>query len=191
MSDVDRMVSRSRAAPFGVTVDTSARSERIMARSSFVSFHYANDHWRVQQVLNIGAIEGATILPAQEWEAVKADGDDAVEEWINTEMNYKQAVIVLIGSETASRKFVKYEIKRAWSIKKPLLGIRINSLKDSNGNTSTAGTNPFSQFGFSNSDKTYADYVPVYTPSGTDSTAVYADIKANIETWVANGYKQP
>jgi hypothetical protein len=162
-----------------------------MARSSFVSFHYDNDHWRVQQVLKIGAIEGATILPAQEWEEVKEDGDDAVEEWINKEMNYKQAVVVLIGSETASRKFVKYEIKRAWSIKKPLLGIRINGLKNSNGKTSTAGANPFSQFGFSDSDKTYADYVPVFTPSGADSTAVYADIKANIESWIDSGYKRP
>lgn len=36
-----------------------------MARSSFVSFHYDNDHWRVQQVLNMGAIEGATTLPAK------------------------------------------------------------------------------------------------------------------------------
>jgi len=162
-----------------------------MARSSFVSFHYDNDHWRVQQVLKFGAIEGESILPAQKWEEVKEDGDDAVEEWINSEMKYKQAVIVLIGSETASRKFVKYEIKRAWSIKKPLLGIRINGLKDSNGKTSTAGANPFAQFGFSDSEKTYADYVPVYTPSGADSSAVYADIKANIETWIANGYKQP
>lgn len=161
-----------------------------MARSSFVSFHYDNDHWRVQQVLNIGAIEGATILPAQEWEAVKAKGEKAVTDWIDAEMKYKQAVVVLVGSQTASRKFVKYEIERAWNLKKPLLGIRINGLKDSGGKTSTAGTNPFSQFTIKDSTKTIADYATLHTPSGSDSTQVYASIKANIETWIANGYKR-
>lgn len=162
-----------------------------MARSTFASFHYQNDYWRVQQVLNMGAIEGQEIMPAQNWESVKAEGDDAVEEWINAEMAYKAAVVVLIGSQTASRKFVKYEIRRAWSIKKPLLGIRINGLKDASGNTATAGKNPFEQFGFSDSIKTYADYVPVFTPTGANSTQIYADIKANLESWVTSGYKRP
>ncbi len=37
---------------------------------------------------------------------------------------------------------------------------------------------------------TIADYVPVYNPSGSNSQAVYADIKANITTWVNNAYKR-
>ncbi|MFL6090192.1 MAG: TIR domain-containing protein [Aeromicrobium sp.] len=162
-----------------------------MARASFVSFHYQNDYWRVQQVLKIGAIEGESILPAQNWESVKAKGDQAIHDWIDAEMAYKAAVVVLIGSDTASRKFVKYEIKKAWSSRKPLLGIHINELKDANQATSSRGANPFAQFGFSNSTKTYADYVPVFTPSGSDSTQVYADIRNNIGRWLANGYKQP
>lgn len=57
-----------------------------MARSSFVSFRHHNDHWRVQQVLKISAIEGESILPAQNWEAVKAQRQQTVEAWNDKEM---------------------------------------------------------------------------------------------------------
>ncbi|MCI0144160.1 TIR domain-containing protein [Arthrobacter bambusae] len=168
-----------------------------MARSSFVSFHYQRDHWRVQQILNMGALDQQPELPAQNWEEVKRRGDAAVEAWIDEQMNYKKAVIVLIGNETASRKFVKYEISRAWSIKKPLLGIRIHGLKDSQQSTDQPGANPFASFGFSDSTRTYADYVPVYDPSdytgkyAPNSSDIYAAIQTNIATWAASGYKRP
>jgi hypothetical protein len=139
----------------------------------------------------MGAIAGQEVLSAQRWETVKARGEKAVEDWIDKEMAYKRAVVVLIGSQTASRKWVKYEIRKAWASKKPLLGIRIHGLKNENQRTSTAGANPFSQFGFSDSSKTYADYVPVFDPAGHDSTQVYASIKNNIESWIARGYKKP
>jgi hypothetical protein len=168
-----------------------------LPRSSFVSFHYQLDHWRVQQVLNIGALDGQAVLPAQEWEEVKRKGDEAVEGWIDKQMNYKQAVVVMIGAQTASRKFVKYEIRRAWALKKPLLGIRIHGLKDATQNLGRIGANPFEQFGFNDSTKTFANYVPVFDParytgkSAPLSTDVYAAIKNNIGSWVDQGYRRP
>jgi hypothetical protein len=162
-----------------------------MARSSFLSFHYQRDFWRVQQIRNIGALDNQQILPAQDWESVQAQGDAAVEKWIDKQMNYKAAVIVLIGAETSTRKFVKYEIRRAWQMKKPMLGIYINGLKDSNGKTDVKGRNPFDQFKFSDSPKTYADYVPCFTPTGVTSDQVYADIKNNLTYWIDQGYKTP
>lgn len=162
-----------------------------MPRSSFVSFHYQNDYWRVQQVLQMGAIEGQEILSPQRWETVKARGANAVQDWIDKEMAYKRAVIVLIGSQTASRPWVKYEIQKAWNAKKPLLGIRIHGLRNNNLRTSTAGPDPFAQIGISNSTKTLADYVPVFNPTGSDSTQVYASIKKNIDLWTASGFKRP
>ncbi|MGJ3192063.1 TIR domain-containing protein [Paenarthrobacter sp. FR1] len=168
-----------------------------MARSSFVSFHYQRDHWRVQQVLKMGALDQQLELPSQDWEAVKSRGDTAVKAWIDEQMKYKQAVIVLIGNETASRKFVKYEIERAWSIKKPLLGIRIHGLKNSLQATDMPGANPFASFGFSDSTRTYADYVPVYDPAeytgkyAPSSSDIYTAIQSNIADWATNGYRRP
>lgn len=168
-----------------------------MARSSFASFHYQRDHWRVQQILQIGALDNQSVLPAQDWEGVKRRGDDAVHEWIDTQMNHKQAVVVMIGAETASRKFVRYEIQRAWKIKKPLLGINIHGLKNANGATDQLGPNPFAKFGFTDSTKTFADYVPVFNPGkftgliAPTSADIYSAIADNIADWVGQGYSRP
>ena len=35
-----------------------------------------------------------------------------------------------------------------------------------------------------------ADYAPLYTPAGATSSAVYANIKDNISSWVADAYKR-
>lgn len=179
--------------PFSVpgTATTTSRKQNQMPRSSYVSFHYARDHWRVQQVLRMGAIEGQEILPAQNWETVKSKGRAAIEQWIHDQMARKSAVVVLIGKQTAGREWVKYEIKKAWTDRKPLVGVHVHGLKDSDEYVDSIGANPFRQFGFSDSSKTYADFVPVFNPAGSSSTEVYASIKANLDSWVSRAYKRP
>ena len=53
--------------------------------------------------------------------------------------------MVLVGSETASRKWVDYEIRKAWDDKRPLVGIRIHGLKGLDQKTASRGANPFSK----------------------------------------------
>jgi len=84
----------------------------------FYSFHYDNDVFRVQQVRNMGAVHGNEPVSPNDWEQVKRRGEAAVERWIDESLKYKRCFIVLVGSETASRKWVKHEIKRAWELKK-------------------------------------------------------------------------
>lgn len=154
-----------------------------MAKSVFYSFHYDRDYWRVQQIMNMGFLEGQSVLNSQDWESVKRRGDAAVENWIAEQMAYKKAVVVLVGLETANRPWVKHEIIRAWDGKKPLVGIRINGLANASGTTDRAGSNPFSNVSLK-SGGTVADYVPLHTPAGETSKDVYASISANIEAWV-------
>ena len=104
----------------------------------FYSFHYERDVYRVQLIRNIGSVEGQKLLNAQEWEAVRARGTKAIQNWIDEQMRWKSAVVVLIGAQTASRSWVQYEIQRAWELRKPLLGIRIHGLS-SMGSTDTEG----------------------------------------------------
>lgn len=156
----------------------------------FYSFHYDRDHWRVQQIINMGTVEGQTILTAQDWEAVKRRGDEAIRAWIADKMLYKSAVVVLVGAQTASRRWVRYEIEYAWSSKKPLVGIRIHGLADKDGRTDAAGSSPISGVSLQGGGSV-ADYVPLYNPTGLSSQAVYADIKANLKSWVASAYKRP
>ena len=76
-----------------------------MARKQiFYSFHFDNDVMRVQQIRNIGVIEGNAPVSANDWESIKKKGDSAVEKWIDDNMKYKSCVVVLVGEETAKEE---------------------------------------------------------------------------------------
>ena len=79
-------------------------------RQVFYSFHYIPDCWRASQVRNIGVIEGNKPAPDNDWETITRAGDDAIKKWINEQMKYRSCTIVLIGSNTAVRKWINYEI---------------------------------------------------------------------------------
>lgn len=153
-----------------------------MARRVFYSFHYKDDSHRVQQVKNMGKVEGQAILSSNEWEQVKRGGDSAIERWIADQMTGKSCIVVLIGSKTAGRKWVKHEIKRAWVDRKGLVGIYIHNLKNLDGNQSSRGRNPFEDFTVGGQNM--SSIVKAYDPTGTSSTAVYKNIEDNIATWV-------
>ena len=85
-----------------------------MKRQVFFSFHFDNDNWRVQQIRNMGVVEGNASVSPNDWEEVKRKGDDSIKRWINSAMNYRSCVIVLAGRGTADRKWINYEIERAW-----------------------------------------------------------------------------
>lgn len=164
------------------------RKQNTMA--VFYSFYYKRDAWRVQQIINMGQLEGQPILNSQGWEQVKRQGDAAIEKWIDEQMKYKTAVVVLAGSLTATRPWVQYEIAKAWNEKRPLVGIRIHGLADRDGTTDPVGGNPFAKLSLPGGE-TLVNYVPLHTPSGRDSQAVHDDISVNLKAWVATAYKRP
>lgn len=148
-------------------------------RQVFYSFHFDNDVMRVQQIRNMGVIEGNTPVSANDWEEVKRKGDSAVEKWIDDHMNYRSCVIVLVGSDTANRKWVKHEIKKAWRDGKGVVGIYIHNINCPRNGKCAKGANPFRQFTIG--DKNMADIVKCYDPAGWDA---YNDIKASLESWI-------
>lgn len=155
-----------------------------MKRPAFFSFHFDNDIWRANQVRNIGVVDGNQPVSGNDWEAIKRKGDRAIANWIEDQLKYKQIVIVLIGSETASRPWVIHEIRRAWELGKPIMGIRINALENRMGRQSREGVNPFERVRLANGTS-LSQFVPVYTPCsyGTSKDA-YQDIRTQMSGWV-------
>lgn len=149
-------------------------------RQIFYSFHYSNDVMRVQQIRNIGALEDNKPVSTNDWEKVKKNGEAGIEKWINDNMNYRSCVVVLVGEDTSNRKWVQYEIKKAWNDGKGLLGIYIHNLKDPNSGRSKQGLNPFDQFTFKDGSK-LSSKVPCYNPDPHDA---YKSISDNIESWI-------
>lgn len=151
----------------------------------FYSFHFQPDVFRVQQIRNMGVIAGDEPVNANEWETIKAT-PSGVEKWIDANMKGKDAVVVLIGAETASRPWVKYEIKRAWETGKAILGIRIHNLKNIDGKLGSVGGNPFSAITFRLTGGTVV--VPhVFDPKASDA---YNDIEDSIHGWISKARRQ-
>ena len=120
-----------------------------MARRVFFSFHYGEDIWRVNQIRHVGVPrdwEALPFLDAASWEAVKRKGEAAVTSWIARQLDGTGVTVVLIGSQTADRKYVKYEIQESHRRGNGLLGIYIHGLKNQSQQTSFRGRNPFDGF---------------------------------------------
>ena len=116
-----------------------------MARKVFFSFHYDRDSWRVSQVRNCNVVSGYDknpFLDRAKWEAVKRSGDAAIKRWINEQLKGTSVTVVLIGRETASRRWVKYEIAKSIELGKGLLGIDISKIRNQAGETDETGANP-------------------------------------------------
>lgn len=158
-----------------------------MARRAFYSFHYKPDNWRASQVRNIGAVEGNKPAADNDWETITKCGDAKIKQWIADQMSGKSCVIVLIGSETAGRKWIKHEIKKAWEDGKGLLGIYIHRLKDKDENTSIMGSNPFDEFNVNG--KKLSTIVKTYNPTGVTSKDVYETISTNLAAWLDEAVK--
>ncbi|WP_433630411.1 TIR domain-containing protein [Chryseobacterium cucumeris] len=150
-------------------------------RQIFYSFHYDNDVFRVQQIRNIGALEGNEPVSPNEWETVKRGGDASIKKWIEENLKYKSCVVVLIGSETANRPWVRYEIEKAYNDGKAILGIYIHNLKCPRKGTSSKGENPFDRFTLKSTGLPLSKVVKCYDPNPYNA---YSDIANNLEHWI-------
>lgn len=148
-------------------------------RKIFYSFHFDNDVMRVQLVRNMGVVEGNTAVTANTWEEVKRKGKASIEDWIDTTMEGKSCVIVLIGEETSKRPWVQYEIHRAWELGKGLVGIHIHNLTCPRTGKCSMGANPFDRFTFKRGDRIVKP--PVHNPKPSDA---YGDISTNLPAWI-------
>lgn len=158
-----------------------------MARNAFYSFHYKPDNARASQVRNMGVVDGNKPAADNDWETITRGGDQAIERWINDQLKGRSCAIVLIGQNTAGRKWINYEISTAWNKQMGVLGIYIHNLKDLSGNQTQKGGNPFDHVRFSNGGSALSSVVLAYDPPHTDSKDVYAYIKNNLPNWIEKG----
>lgn len=99
-------------------------------------------------------------------------------------MSGRSCIVVLIGAETAGRKWINHEIVKGWDAGKGVLGVNIHGLKGVDGKTSSKGANPFDHITHGPSGKKLSSIVKVYDPPYTSSTDVYDHIKKNLESWI-------
>lgn len=145
-----------------------------MARRVFYSFHYKPDCQRAAQVRSIGAIDGNRPATDNDWQAVTRDGDQAIKNWIADQMNGRTCTVVLVGTDTANRKWINHEIISSWSSRLGVVGIHIYGLKNLNGETANKGHNPFDFIGLGNTGRKLSSIAKCYDPGGATSQECYA-----------------
>lgn len=151
-----------------------------MARKCFFSFHYVPDSVRASQVRQIGAIEGNPAARDNDWETIVGGGDAAIKKWIAGQMDGRTCTVVLVGTNTANRKWINYEIIKSWDEGMGVVGIHIHGLKDFSQNTSAKGSNPFDFVTHRPSKKRLSSIVKCYDPAGVDSKDRYAWISKHL-----------
>ena len=165
-----------------------------MARKVFFSFYYDRDIRRVVQVRNSWRFRNGDSQPfidKAEWEKLERTGPAAVKGWIDRNMDGAGVTVVLIGAQTYTRPYVRYEIEQSRKLHKGLLGIRISRIRDPQTGTDVEGLNPFDYvtfeernpaaglLGFTSNTRTrkYSDVYPVYD-------WVLQDGQSNMEAWI-------
>jgi hypothetical protein len=115
-----------------------------VARKVFFSFHYDRDVRRVVQVRNSWVVrskgDAQPFYDKADWETVKRK--TGIEKWIEGQLNGTSVTVVLIGSGTYNRPWVRHEIKRSYELGKGILGIYIHNVKDPQLGTDSKGMNP-------------------------------------------------
>jgi len=114
----------------------------------YFSFHYQDvADFRANVVRNHKIVgsdsKSAGYLDASIWEEAKKKGDLALKRMINSELDYTSMTVVLIGSETYDRRWVRYEIMKSLERGNQVVGVHINSIKDKYGTIKPTGADPF------------------------------------------------
>lgn len=149
-------------------------------RQVFFSFEFDKDSWRASQIRNMGKVDESSTFSDNDWEEVKEKSDTKIKEWIDAQMHKRSCLVVLIGKTTAGRKWINYEIEKAYELNKGIVGIHIHNLKDEDGNKTQKGKNPFSNI-YTNDNEKLSNYVKCFDSAYSISKNVYSDIKDNIE----------
>ena len=104
-------------------------------------------------------------------------------------MEGKSCSVVLVGSDTADRKWINYEIVESWNDGMGVVGIHIHGLKNLDGKIATKGKNPFGFITYGQDEKKLSSIVKCYNPPGSNSKERYAWISKNLANAVEEAIK--
>ena len=160
-----------------------------MAYRAFYSFHYKPDNWRAATVRNIGAIEGNKPASGQRLGDRQEGWGCGHQEVIADQMKGRSCIVVLVGTNTAGRKWINHEIIKSWNDGMGVVGIYIHGLQNSDKKVSTKGKNPFASIGYGKTEKKLSSIVKCYDPAGLNSQERYDWIKEHLANAVAEANK--
>jgi hypothetical protein len=126
---------------------TLREASQSPARKVFFSFHYKPDVSRAWVVRNSWVTKedrtDAGFFDASVFEAKQRESEDSLKAFLREGLKGTSVTCVLIGTQTALRPWVRYELVRSFHRGNGLFGIRIHEIADFQQKTATPGSNPF------------------------------------------------
>lgn len=132
----------------------SSRSDCLegdaLPRRTFFSFHYDLDVWRAWNVRNSWVVNPSEqvdrgFFDSSVFEEAKKKSDDSLKAFLRDGLNNTSVTCVLAGSDTWSRRWVRYEIARSILKGNGLLTVYIHGVKNKDGETTTKTWDPLAQ----------------------------------------------
>src|SRR6185312_15330975 len=120
-----------------------------MARSVYFSFHYDDvSSFRANVVRNSWVTHGdgmESFVDRSIWEEAKRKGDRALQRLIDRALSGTSVTVVLVGSGTYLRRWVRYEIVKSFTEGKGILPIYINRIPSRRERILVRGINPLTR----------------------------------------------
>lgn len=116
-----------------------------MARRTFFSFHYKPDVHRAWNVRNSWVTqerEGAGFFDGSVFESKQRTGDDTLKRFLTDGLAGSSVTAALYASQTAWRRWVRFELLRSFQQGKGILSIAIHMIQNLEQQVATPGPNP-------------------------------------------------
>jgi hypothetical protein len=126
-----------------------------LVRYIFFSFSYEDvQNFKVNVVRNSWLLNNRidTFIDGSIWETQKTKNPDVIKELIDDGMHGTSVTAILIGENTANRRWVNYELIKSFERGNGILAININRIRGKNQYISAKGQNPLERLAFSISD---------------------------------------
>jgi hypothetical protein len=131
------------------------KENKFVARRTFFSFHYKPDVTRAWVVRNSwvtkvarGEREDAGFFDSSVFEAKEREGVEILKRFLRDGLRNSTVTCVLVGAETALRRWVRYEIFRSFVRGNGLLAVRVHTIAGLNKLQCVEGANPFDNLAF-------------------------------------------
>jgi hypothetical protein len=129
-----------------------------LPRKTFFSFHYKPDVWRAWNVRNCWVVKPEEqidrgFFDSSVFEASKKESDDSLKAFLRDGLNNTSVTCVLAGTDTWSRRWVRYEIARSVLKGNGLLTVFIHGVKNQDQEVAIKGADPLAQMGVYKTDK--------------------------------------
>ena len=158
-------------------------------RRVFLSYYFEKDFARAEKIRAVNKRNNSIVFGEESWENIEEQADGKIQQWIEQQLEKSDCLVVLIGEETAKRKWMNYSIKRAYEMDKGIVGIFVHRLLDEAGDPSERGEDPF-HFVDLNSIK-FSRFVRRFESEHVTERYVYHDIRRNLPALIEYALTNP